>query len=61
VVGADGCSIAQICPCANNWNNHGAYVSCVSHAANDFFAAHLITAAQRSAIVSAAGQSSCGH
>jgi uncharacterized protein YegL len=61
VVDTTGCSIAQICPCANNWNNHGQYVSCVSHAADAFLAAHLITAAQKGQIVSAAGQSSCGH
>ena len=61
IVDATGCAIAQICPCNNNWQNHGKYVSCVTHAANDFLAAGLITAAQKSAIVSAAAQSSCGH
>jgi uncharacterized protein YegL len=61
VVDATGCAIAQICPCANNWQNHGKYVSCVAHAANAFVAAGLITASQKDAIVSAAGQSSCGH
>jgi uncharacterized protein YegL len=60
IVDANGCAIAQLCPCVNNWNNHGAYVSCVSHAANDFVAAGLITNAQKGAIVSAAAQSSCG-
>lgn len=61
IVDATGCAIAQICPCANNWNNHGAYVSCVAHAANAFLGAGLITVPQKNAIVSAAGQSSCGH
>jgi len=60
VVDANGCSIAQHCPCDNNWKNHGKYVSCVAHAANDFVDAGLITQAQKSAIVSAAGQSNCG-
>ena len=60
VVDATGCSIAQYCPCDNNWKNHGAYVSCVAHSANNFVAAGLITQAQKSAIVSAAGQSNCG-
>lgn len=61
VVDATGCAIAQICPCVNNWKNHGAYVSCVAHAANAFVAAGLLTPAQKSAVVSAAAQSSCGH
>jgi hypothetical protein len=60
-VDANGCAIAQLCPCEGAWNNHGQYVSCVAHAANDFLAAGLITAAQRGQIQSAAGQSSCGH
>jgi hypothetical protein len=61
IVDATGCAIVQICPCENNWQNHGKYVSCVAHAANAFVAAGLITAAQKDAIVSAAGQSRCGH
>src|SRR6185295_11943489 len=28
-VDANGCSIAQLCPCAGPWKNHGKYVSCV--------------------------------
>jgi hypothetical protein len=61
IVNADGCSIGQLCPCANNWKNHGAYVSCVAHAAEDFVDADLITEAQKNVIVSKAGQSSCGN
>jgi uncharacterized protein YegL len=61
IVDATGCAIAQICPCENNWQNHGKYVSCVAHAANAFVTAGLITVPQKDAIVSAAGQSSCGH
>lgn len=60
VVDAEGCSIEQLCPCAGPWRNHGGYVSCVSHAANDFLSAGLITQQMKGAIVSAAGQSSCG-
>lgn len=56
-----GCSIAQLCPCENDWKNHGGYVSCVAHAANDFVDLGLITAGEKDAIVSEAGQSSCGH
>lgn len=60
VVDATGCSIAQYCPCDNDWKNHGKYVSCVSHAANDFADTGLITEAEKGAIVSAAGRSDCG-
>ncbi len=59
-VDSSGCSIAQLCPCAGPWKNHGKYVSCVAHASESFVDAGLITGAQKGAIVSAAGQSSCG-
>lgn len=61
VVNMDGCAIVQLCPCENQWKNHGAYVSCVAHAAEDFVADGLITEAEKDAIVSEAGGSSCGH
>jgi hypothetical protein len=60
IVNADGCSIEQLCPCENDWKNHGAYVSCVAHASEDFVADGLITEAEKDIIVSEAGQSSCG-
>jgi hypothetical protein len=59
-VNADGCSIADLCPCANDWKNRGAYVSCVAQTAETFVAAGLITEAQKDAIVSEAAQSNCG-
>ena len=55
-----GCSIADLCPCANDWKNHGAYVSCVAHTAEDFVAAGLITDAEKDALVAEAAQSNCG-
>lgn len=66
VVNADGCAIGQLCPCAHpdgsdRWKNHGAYVSCVAHTAEDFVAGGLITDTEKGAIVSAAGESTCGH
>jgi streptogramin lyase len=61
VVDADGCSIAGLCACENNWKNHGAYVRCVAHTSEDFADAGLISEAEKDAIVSAAGQSGCGH
>ena len=63
---ANGCSIAQLCPCAGprgqsvGWKNHGAYVSCVAHSSNNLLKLGLITNQQKGTIQSAAGQSSCG-
>jgi hypothetical protein len=56
-----GCSIDQYCPCENSWKNHGAYVSCVAHATNDFVDLGLLTETEKGEIMSAAGQSDCGH
>jgi len=61
VVNTSGCAIDQLCPCENAWKNHGAYVSCVAHAAKDFVAAGLITDAEKDAIVAEAAASTCGH
>jgi hypothetical protein len=52
--------VSVICPCAGPWNNHGQYVSCVAHATTTLVNNGVITAQQRSKLVSAAGQSSCG-
>jgi hypothetical protein len=64
---SNGCSLAQQCPCAgprgttSAWRNHGQYVSCVAQASNRFVGAGLITQAEKDALQSGAGQSSCGH
>jgi hypothetical protein len=60
VTNADGCSIAQLCPCDGGWKDHGAYVSCVSKAANAFAKAGLIGRSEKGAITSAAAKSQCG-
>jgi len=60
VVNAQGCSIAQLCPCDGNWQNHGEYVRCVIEHAWDFYRAGLIDGAKRKAIVAAAARSDCG-
>jgi hypothetical protein len=61
LVDANGCSIVDLCPCDNDWKNHGAFVRCVAHASEDFLDASLITEAEKDDIVSAAAQSECGH
>ena len=60
IVNEHGCSIDQLCPCAQQWKNPGQYVACVDAAAADFVAAALITAADQDALVSQAAHSSCG-
>jgi hypothetical protein len=60
VVGGNGCSIADACPCESSWRNHGAYVKCVAQTSNSFLSAGLITSAQKDAIVSAGARSACG-
>jgi hypothetical protein len=60
-VNQNGCSLPQLCPCENDWKNHGKYVSCVAHAVRDFYAAGFITAEQKRFYVSTAAKSQCGH
>lgn len=54
------CSVNQICPCENDWKNHGKYVQCVSHAAEDCLLAGLITGEEKGCLVSTAAKSECG-
>jgi len=66
VVEANGCSIAQLCPCEDPesldlWKNHGEYVSCVAHATNLFIDLGLISEDDKGAIVTAAALSTCGR
>lgn len=60
IVNAHGCSIADLCPCANAWKNHGAYVSCVARMATNFVADGLITATDKNVVISGAAGSTCG-
>ena len=61
----NGCSLAQLVPCGGPaggtavWRNHGKYVSAAAHVSTEFLNRGLITAAQRDAIMSAAGASVC--
>jgi hypothetical protein len=61
VVDTDGCSLSDLCPCENEWKNHGAYVSCVAQASTGFVEQGLLSEAEKDAIVSQAGGSSCGQ
>ena len=60
VVNADGCSIAQLCPCADPWKNHGKYVSSVVKTAKSFMKESLISKKEIKLIISEAAKSDCG-
>jgi len=47
-------------PNSSNWNNHGGYVSCVAHNAQDLVNQGLITSEEKGDLVSAAAQSCIG-
>jgi len=59
-VNADGCSVADLCPCDNGWKNHGKYVKCVAQTSEDLLEGGFISETGKDALVSAAGQSACG-
>ncbi len=65
LVNAEGCAIAQLCPCSGpatggSWRNHGAYVSCTARTAGAFVEAELLTPEQVGPIVSTAARNTCG-
>lgn len=64
VIDETGCSgpqlIDQECPLDGAYRNHGEYVSCVAHAAEDVLELGLITEEEKDAIVSDAGHSDIG-
>lgn len=65
--GSIGCSIEQLCPCdaprqsTEPWKYHGQYVSCMTKAAQSFAADGVISDNDKSDLVNAAAQSSCGY
>ena len=60
----DGCSgeqnVDRECPCDYSWKDHGKYVSCVAHAAEEQLEADLITPLEKDVIVSTRAKSGCG-
>jgi hypothetical protein len=60
VVDAEGCAIAQLCPCDGTWRTHGQFTSCTAKAADRFLAGGLISQQTKDAIMSAAGKADCG-
>jgi hypothetical protein len=59
VVNAQGCSIAQLCPCDGRWKSHGEYLRCIQQTSAQFEQLGLITAEQRRAIMREAARSDC--
>jgi len=63
---SNGCSIAQLCPCAGPrgqtlaWKNHGKYVECVEKSLETFEKKKLVSEQAEDLIEKQAGQSSCG-
>ncbi|MBI5610748.1 MAG: thrombospondin type 3 repeat-containing protein [Deltaproteobacteria bacterium] len=63
---ANGCSVAQLCPCAGPrgttlaWKNHGQYVECVEKSLNTLMKKKIITHKAEENIKQAAEQSDCG-
>jgi hypothetical protein len=61
VVNAQGCSLAQLCPCDGPWPSHADYVRCAVSHAWEFYRQGLITAEQRRNILRDAVMSDCGR
>ena len=60
LVNASGCSIEDLCPCEKEWKNHAEYVQCVTHEANQFVQAGIITNAEKGRVLQNAARSDCG-
>jgi hypothetical protein len=57
-VGDDGCTVQDLVnACAAKAKNHGQYVSCITHLANELKTAGFITAAQKAEMTKGAAQS----
>jgi hypothetical protein len=63
---ANGCTVAQLCPCAGPrgstqaWKNHGQYVECVEKSLNTLKKKKLISHKAEERLEDAAGKSDCG-
>ena len=55
-----GNPVWELCPCDDDWKNHGKYVSCVAHVCEGFLDEGYITEEEKDELVSTAAQSDCG-
>lgn len=60
VIEGNGCSIAQLVPCAGPWKSHGEYLKAVRETASRFYEQGLITKVEWGAIIQEAARSDCG-
>ncbi len=63
IVGNDGCSVWQACPeegIGEPWKNHGSYVRCVAHGANQLVEDGIASEQEKGDIVSEAAKSDVG-
>lgn len=61
VANAEGCSLADSCPCAGPWQNPAAFAACVSKTTHALVAARLMGPAQRVEAMAAGALSTCGR
>ena len=52
--------VAVVCPCDDDWKNHGDYVKCVTQTAKEYAAEGLIDKNKKDVIVSKAAKRDCG-
>ena len=52
--------IEALCPCNDDWKNHGKYVRCVAYESEEFVFQGIITEDEGDELVSGAAQSQCG-
>ncbi len=60
IVHPNGCSIAQVCACDDDWKNHGEFKSCVSHASEELLYLGIISEEQKDEINSNSARTNCG-
>ena len=53
--------IDSLCPCEDDWKNHGQYVSCVAKETKELVAAGQISEKERTDMVKKAAKSTCGE
>lgn len=61
IVNAEGCTIAQLCPCGGSWGSPMSYVGCVSKTSATFSEGGRVTLEERRRLIDAARDSSCGE
>jgi hypothetical protein len=60
-VNGEGCSVVEsLCPCDDEWKNHGAFVSCMAQAYEQLVFEGQITEPEKDVLVAEVAESSCG-